>query len=291
MNRANTVNGAVPGSVAILSMASYTLNVLPNPYNSVVFGLGAGLLAATVARPRIKLRLARKKRSSAPVGVVGALPGVSADAHGSHRLGNVDSLDKKQLLRRYDRAFGELVSHSGAESRSETLERLKPIICELSPDLKAWSGDARLRVYMLLQEIAKDLDDTSTANASLGLLVLILLKGGKSASEMARPILGEKIRKMYGDPAYAKERFLPRLMLVLDDYDPQLVENLTKDAIHVWGEDQFSAAWEYLGLDELRARGVRGKVKDFLGAEIARAGNERDATTLNRAVELYHSVK
>ena len=85
---------------------------------------------------------------------------------------------------------------------------------------------------------------------------------------------------MYGDPTYEKERFLPRLLLVLEDYDPQLVENLTKDAIHVWGDERFRASWEYLGLDELRARGVRSKVKGFLGGEIARAGNERDAKAL-----------
>jgi hypothetical protein len=184
-----------------------------------------------------------------------------------------------------------LVSVHEPKSRSESLERLKPIICELSPDTKAWSGDVRLRVFLLLQEIAKDLDDPTTMSSSLGLLVLMLSKGGKSASEMARPILGERIRKMYADPACATERFLPRLMLVLEDYDPQLVENLTKEAIHVWGDDRFKAAWEFLGLDELRARGLRGKVKDFLGGEIARAGNNRDTTALNRAVELYHQVK
>ena len=109
--------------------------------------------------------------------------------------------------------------------------------------------------------------------------------------EMARPMLQEKIQQMYSKSVHENERFLPRLLLMLDDYDPQAVEKLTRDAIHAWGDDKFSAAWQYLGLDELRERGLRNKLKGILGEEIAKAGTARDTTALNRAVELYHQVK
>jgi hypothetical protein len=283
------VGDAVLASVAIISM--YSLEFLPAPYNTVAFGGGAGLLTATV--------LATKgKGKSMPTGTMSDLPGMPDEAQGTlqkahRRLGRAKgkSLERERLMRKYDRVFTEMLSRHGPGSRTGTLERLQPIIYELSPELKAWTGDVRLRVYLLMQELAKDLDNPTTASQSLGLVVLILSKGGKSAVEMARPILGEKIRKMYADPSFDKERFLPRLLLALEDYDPRLVESLMKDAIHVWGDERFGAAWEYLGLEELKERGLRPTIKGLLGGEIARAGNERNTTALNRAVELYHEVK
>jgi hypothetical protein len=168
---------------------------------------------------------------------------------------------------------------------------MKPIIYQLSPDIKAWTGDARIRMYLLLQELRKDLDDPSCSRQVLDLLFLILSKGGSSAVEMARPMFRERIQEMYSKSVHENERFLPRLLLMLDNYDAKAVENLTKDAIHVWGDERFSAAWEYLGLEDLRERGLRNRLKGVLGGEIARAGTDGDMTALNRAVELYHAVK
>lgn len=78
---------------------------------------------------------------------------------------------------------------------------------------------------------------------------------------------------------------------MLDDYEPERVATLTKDAIHVWGDEQFNAASGFLGFDELRQRGLRSDIKGLLGGEIARAGVELDTNAMNRAVELYHYVK
>ncbi|MDA4115532.1 MAG: hypothetical protein OK442_03120 [Thaumarchaeota archaeon] len=194
-------------------------------------------------------------------------------------------------MKKYDRAFAEMVSRHGPHSRADTLEGMKPILYELSPDIKAWTGDVRIRVYLLMQEIAKDLDNPASARASLGLLFLILSKGGNSALEMARPVFNEKILKMYQDPSYENERFLPRLMLLLDGYDSKHIEKLTKEAIHAWGDERFRAAGDFLGLEELEERSLRNRIKGILGGEIAKAGNDKDMTALNRAVELYHAVK
>ena len=275
---------AVASSVGAVSM--YSLEVLPAPYNSIAFGGGAGLVAAAIAS---QAKIFNSK--PAPIGLIGLLPGMPDKASGdtADHLGK--PLERKRLLKSYDRVFGELTSRHGPDSRSATLERLRPIVYELSPEIKAWTGDARVRMYLLLQEIAKDLDDPSSAKANLELLFLILSKGGSSASEMARPMLQEKIQEMYRKPVYESERFLPRILLMLSDYDPEGLEKLTKDAIHVWGDAKFRAAWEYLGLEELKERGLRNKLKGILGREIAEAGNDRDATALNRAVELYHEVK
>lgn len=109
--------------------------------------------------------------------------------------------------------------------------------------------------------------------------------------EMAKPMVQEKIQLLYAKSAHENERFLPRLLLMMQDYDPQTVERLAREAIHAWGDERFSAAWQYLGLDELRERGLRNRLKGVLGEEIAKAGTERDIIALNRAVELYHAVK
>ncbi len=286
MKLLEAVGGAVLGSVAVVSMFSYLFDVIPAPYNSVIFGGGAGLFTATAV-----VGASSTRRKSAPIGTVGELPGVSGGESAKPRQDNGKPLDKQQLLKKYDRAFAEVLTLDGPGSRSEALERLKPILFELSPDIKVWSGDARLRAYLLMQAIAKDLEDPSYASSSLSLLALILSKGGSCAVEMAKPIFGEMIRRMYGDQRYRKERFLPRLLLELGDYEPQQVERLAKDAIHVWGDEQFAAASEYLGFEELRGGSLRNKLKGILGAEIAKAGVERDPTALNRAIELYHVVK
>ena len=122
------------------------------------------------------------RRKPKPIGEVGVLPGVHVKRHTKTPVPKPKSLDKERLLKRYDRAFAEMMSRHGAKSRLETLEKIKPLIYELSPDIRAWTGDMRIRVYMLMQEIAKDLNDPTYARASLGILVLVLMKGGNSAA-------------------------------------------------------------------------------------------------------------
>jgi hypothetical protein len=273
---------AALASLGIVSMGSLMFDVIPAPFNTLVFGGGTGLLAASVA-------VTQRKRSE-PVGDVGVLPGVPAKNNAKAPASPKKAIDKQRLLKKYDKAFAQMLSRHGTIPRSETVERMKPILYELSPDIKAWSGDTRIRMYLLMQELAKDLNDPATARASLGLLHMILTRGGSSALETARPIFREKILSMYQDPKYEDERFLPRLMLMMDDYDPNRVESLTRDAIHVWGEERFKAASGFLGFEELQERGLRSRMKGLLGGEIARAGTEFDRTALNRAVELYHEV-
>jgi hypothetical protein len=272
-------------SVGVISMYSYMLDFIPAPYSSLVLGGGAGLLTATAVGTMVKRRTA--------IGTVGELPGMPVKAAKPRKKpsnANVKDLDKERLLRKYDKAFTELMERQGSASRSEVLERMKPIIYELSSELKAWTGDARLRAYLMMKAIAEDLDDPALVKASLGLLLLFLSKGGSSALEMARPMFRDKIKEMYDKNANESQRFLPRLLLMLDDYDIKGVESLTKDAIHIWGEEQFRAASEYLGFDELKERGLRGEMKTFLRNEIERAGNDMDKIALERAVELYHEV-
>lgn len=231
------------------------------------------------------------RRKPKPIGEVGVLPGVPTKRRSKVPAPKPKSMEKERLLKRYDKAFAEMLSRHGPKSRLEMLEKIKPLIYELSPDIRAWTGDMRIRVYMLMQEIAKDLGDPVYAKASLGILVLVLMKGGNSALEMARPIFSEKIHKMYNDPQYENERFLPRLLLMLDDYNPQRVKQVTKEAIHVWNDGRFRATREYLGFEELPDRALRNTVKGMLGGEIAQAGVDGDMTALDRAVELYHEVK
>lgn len=284
MKLVRAIGEALMASAGVISIYSFTLDVIPEPYNSIIFGGGAGLLTAAA----VAVQSGRGRAE--PIGEVGALPGVPEEARKPSKQ-KVKVAEKEKLLKRYDKTFSEMVSRHTSDSRLDTLEKMKPILYELSPDIKTWSGDVRIRMYLLMQAIAKDMDTPEYANAALGLLVLILSKGGNSALEMARPIFGEKIQSMYLDPRYENERFLPRLLLLLDNYDPRRVETLTKEAIHVWGDQKFSAASEYLGFEELKERGLRNSVKGMLGSEIAMAGVQGDRTALDRAVELYHTVQ
>ncbi len=285
MNIRRAIGETVKTSVAIISTHAYSLGLFSVPYYPDFVGEETQSWSAQAPEPKATFR------KTEMTGLVGVLPGVPAERKRRSSAARKSSLEKETVMRRFDRAFGQMLSRRGQPSRLEAIERIKPMIYALSPEIRAWTGDARIRVYMVMKELADDLDDPACAKASIGVLVLILLKGGKSAVEMAKPIFGEKIHKMYNDPKYEGERFLPRLLLMLDDYAPERVATVTKEAIHLWGNDRFRAANCYLGLDELTERGLRSNIKGILGAEIANAGFERDATALNRAIELYHQVK
>jgi hypothetical protein len=280
----NAVGKAVLGSAAIISMYSYSLDVLPEPYNALVFGGGAGVIAATIAATQ------RRRGKSLPIGVVGELPGVPAERASRSTRPQGKPVEKDRLLRKYDKAFSEMLARQGS-SRSDALERMKPILYQLSPEIKVWTGDTRIRMHMLLKELAKGLDNPSSARQSIELLILVLSKGGSSAVEMARPMVREKIQELYSKSHNEQERFLPRLLLILDEYDPKAVESLAKDAIYVWGDDRFRAATEYLGLETLRERGIRSKLKGVIGGEIAKAGDGGNVKALCRAMDLYQAVR
>jgi len=141
---------------------------------------------------------------------------------GAVRLGRATqtkSLGKEKLIHRYDKEFAELMLRLGrtAAPSAATLQRFNLILYDLLPEIRAWTGDARLRMYLLMHEIRKQLDDPSAARASLDLLALILSNGGRGASELARPILREKILEMHSEPEYDNERLLPRVLHLLGD--------------------------------------------------------------------------
>ena len=201
------------------------------------------------------------------------------------------SLERQMLLNQYDRAFTELMSRLGPGPKSEILETLNPILNQLSPELRAWSGDARLRAHLLMKEILKVLDDPACTASSLGILALLLSEGGVSALEMARPMFKDKVLAMYREPKFVNEWTVPRVLLMLEDYDPKLLESLMKDMIHTWDEERFNSAHHLIASKEIEQRGLKGSMKGFLRGEIARTGNERDNTGLERAVELYQEVR
>ena len=285
MNVLNAIGEAVLASAAAVSIYAYVVDAVPSPFNALLLGSGAGAVGA------MSFAFDSGRKRSKTLDSEGALPGVPAGGRKGPKHSRTKAQEKQRLLAAYDRAFSRVLSRHGLDARLESLERLKPILYELSPDLRAWTGEMRMRAYLLMNEIAPDLDDPTCVQASLGLLVLILSRGGRSAAEMAKPIFYEKIQAMYADPKHESERFLPRLLLMLDDYELTRVEMLTKEAIHSWADGRFAASRDYLGLEEIEARGTKKRLRDMLGGEIANAGVSGDRTALDRAVELYHAVK
>jgi len=284
MKRAARIGGAISASVGCLSVCAYSLDALPAPLNSLLLGGGVGLVAATA------LRLKRKSEVSGPLGEVGVLPGVPEE---KFALPSEPSraVERQKLLKQYDRVYAQMISREEDYSWSEAIDDMKAILYDLAPEVKAWTGDTRIRMYMLLKELAWKLDNPATARPSLELLVLVLSRGGRNALEMARPLLREKILKMYHDPHYERERFLPRLVLLLDDYSQDAVERIAKEAIHAWGTERFMASSAYLGFEDLEERGLRTHMRGMLCSELSRAGVDLDNSASYRALELYHAVR
>jgi len=266
-------------SVGLASMSTGPLDLFPNPISPVLFGIGLGLFAVTM--PLLKRQLLTP--SIADPKALPKVPGRS-----KVRLLSRSS-DKDGLLRRYDLAFADLKDQREALGRASAFERLKPIVFELGPELQAWRGEARLRVYLLLKEIAKDFDDPDVSKASTGLLVFVLSKGGPSAVDLARPLFYEKVSSMYADPSCRQIRFVPRLLLLLDNFEKERVETMTIDAIHFWEDQRFEASAEYLGFESLRGSEVQTGLKELLGKEISKAELANNESALARASELYSS--
>lgn len=270
------------GSLSAVSMFSYEL--ISPPYNWVALGSGVGLVAALAAS---KLRSGKRPK----LGLPGQLPGLPKGKRVRYNPSRLNAVEKQRRLHSYDRAMSELVSGRGHRSRAEILAEMRVMLYELFPDLKLWTGDTRLRGYMLMREIRRGMDDPACQKTCLELLLMVLSRGGSSAVEAARPMFGDKIAEMYRKPEHNTERFVPRLMLLLNNYDPRQVENIAKEAIHGWDDGRFANSGEFLGLEALRGSPSRQGLKEILGAEIASAGVEGDYSALDRAVELYHELK
>jgi hypothetical protein len=270
--------------VAVLSMASYPADLVPPPYNAALFGGGVAL-AGVIAQRTIK------RRKSKPLSPgFDLLPGVPKKTGRAAPHTVTHALEREILLRKYDRAFSKLLSAQEASARLESLEALKPMIYDLPGEIRAWNGDVRLRMYLLMREMTRNISEPAFANTSLGILVLILSKGGGSAVEMARPMFSDKLHEMYAGTFRTDERHLPRLMLMLEGYREEHVTALARQAIHDWDDDRFRSAGEYLGFDQLRGLEVRDKLKAILRHEIAQAGLDHDRKALDRAISLYHGV-
>ncbi len=156
--------------------------------------------------------------------------------------------------------------------------------------LQAWTGDVRLRVHLLTREMLHDVENEASARASMGLLLLILSKGGRSALEMIRPIVQEKVVSMYAKPDYQSERFLPRLMLMLDDFSLEPRGGGHEERHTLLERRAVQRGKRVLGVRRAKKRGLRSWMRGMLANEIARAGVERDRSALKRAVDLYNAA-
>ncbi len=272
---------AVVAGLGVASMYSYSVDMVPEPYNSLMLGGGAGLVAATVVTAQV--RQGKKDNETSSEGSQSAKERKTPAKQKS-------KAPQQSAMKSFDVAFHKLVSRQPDSSRVELLDSFTSIINRLSLEIAAWTGDMRIRVYLLLQEIAKDVDDPTRAKASLGLIDLILSKGGPSALEMARPMFAETILRMYTDPRFDEDKFVPRLHLMMEGYEAKSVEKVTREAIHTWSAKRFSAAGAYLGLEGLAERGIRQRVKNVLRTEITNAGLAHDGPAAHRAIELYHAA-
>jgi len=278
--RLGVLGEALMAAAALASISFF--EVLPAPFNSVAVGGGVGMLAATSI-------LERSRRRSNAWGDAG-LPTVPKGGKGP-RGASMRTIDDARLLKKFDKLFAKFKSHEDSSAKAAALEELKPVVFALSSEIRAWRGDTRLRMFMLMSEIASNFDDKALVSPMVALLVSILSKGGESSLEVAKPMFRERVSAMYANPDFKNERFLPRLMLILDCFEEAIVERMAREAIHQWDEERFKASGEFLGFEELGPMAERDKLKAMLGQEISRAGLDQDNRALDRAVELYHTVR
>lgn len=194
-------------------------------------------------------------------------------------------------MKKGERSIGARLFRRRELSRSEPSDVVNDVIYDLSSDPSTWTHETEERVNLMLMAISAELGETASARSSLSLLFVVLSRGGEKAVEMARPLFLERIQAMAHDPRHKNERFLHRILLMLEDYSPGRVNSVTREAIHLWGEEHFRSAGGFLGRRELHQRGLTPSVKGILGREIEEAGNRSDWEALRRALDLYHEVK
>lgn len=194
-------------------------------------------------------------------------------------------------MKKGERSIGARLFHRRELSRLEPCDVINEVIYDLSAEQDGWTAETQRRVDLLLHAISTDLDTPATARGGLSLLFVVLSRGGERAVTMARPLFLEKIQAMCHDPRHKNERFLHRVLLLLEDYSPGRVDIVTREAIHLWGEEHFHSAGGFLGRREVHQRGLTMSVKGILGREIEDAGNRSDWEALKRVLDLYHGVK
>jgi hypothetical protein len=96
---------------------------------------------------------------------------------------------------------------------------------------------------------------------------------------------------MYDDPGFKEAKFVPRLLLLLDNFSKERIEAVTIDAIHLWDDGKFKASGEYIGFESIPDNEAQSELKGLLGKEMSKAQKDKDRSALTRASELYNLVQ
>ena len=208
-------------AASLLSIGMAGSGALPALTSSITEGLGAGLLALAVTSSFAPF-------PSGPIGSVGVLPGVS---RADELRGVSKSAEKRSYLSSLGRAIDVLQSSDDPEARLNAIYEARFALYRLSPELRRWSGEVRLRVFVLLKAVARDLDNLRDAPACLDVITLVLHTGGESAGEMVKSVLGDKVEQAARSGMFNLEPSMSKLLLTLHEYSYDMAQKSRADSI------------------------------------------------------------
>ena len=259
--------------VALVGGYLYTLRVLRPPFDIVLLGASAGLLAAAVLsrtkkderRPVEELVLQSLTMSTPPLDV-----------------------SEGQAVRNFDAVFPAVERELDPEKKAITLRRLGPPLYELTQHMPKWSGEARLRVFYLIKNMAPDAIRPRDASTYVATLILMLRNGGEESIEMVSPFFLDKILAMSGDERYAKTKFLAASLLLLHAFEPEYSKKLAGEACNFWSEDRFETLRPDFRI--LNTKPSREAVTLYLVDEASKARKEGKNRAAHRCEELLRAI-
>ncbi len=193
-----------------------------------------------------------------------------------------------QAVRNFDAVFPAVEGSLNPDNKAQAMRRIGPALYELTQHLPKWSGEARLRVFYLIKNLAPDTIRPRDATTYVGLFILMLRNGGEESVEMVKPFFLDKILAMSGDERYAKTKFLAASLLFLNQFEHEYSKKLADEAIHLWSDERFQT----LGYDFkiLNSKPSRESVTRYLVDKAANARKDGKNRTAQRAEVLLRTI-
>ena len=259
--------------VALVGIFLYYQHAIQPPYDTVLLGVSAGLLAAAALT-----RTKKEERRTVEDLVLNTLTISSPPL----------DVSEGQAVRNFDAAFPAVERELDSDRKAIALRRLAPALYELTQHMPKWSGEARLRAFYLIKNLAPDLIRPGDATTYVATLILILRHGGEESVEMVKPFFLDKILAMSADERYAKTKFLAASLLLLHSFEPDFSKTLADGALHLWSEDRFQTLRSDFGI--LSTKPPRETVTLYLADEALRARKAGEHRVARRSEELLRAI-
>lgn len=143
----------------LLLLSLFRFQVVMQPFNYVIIGLGSGMVLIAIFFPRSNNDL---------------IEDISKLDHHDRSLVRRYSLECEVKL--FDRLISEIRSAKDPKQRRRLIGKLRPTLRSICSFSKNWEGGLRLRAYVLVKILERFIDSPNETHDILSLLITVMIK-------------------------------------------------------------------------------------------------------------------